>query len=213
MLNHNLIYNFGAFFASCVIVLGYYVYLRRRVRHEPGYAVQVVNARVRAHWVETVMSTGKMDILAIQTLRNSVMAANFMASTAILLMLAVLNFSEGIENLGVHAPVAYSQETIRAVQSGLLLIDFFVAFFCFSMAIRFYNHVGYMITVPADRIADEFSPQRVAAYLNRAGSFYSFGTRTFFFSFPLMLWFIGPWFLISTTVGLVIALYVLDRAL
>lgn len=81
-----MIFNIGAFIVSCVLVAGYYLYLRWRVRHEPGYMMRIVNAQVRTQWVETIMSSGKMEILAIQTLRNSEMA-----STAVLLIIDALN--------------------------------------------------------------------------------------------------------------------------
>ncbi len=216
MFSQNMIFNIGAFIISCVFVAGYYLYLNWRVRKEPGYAVQFVNARVRARWVEMVMSSGKMDILAIQTLRNSVMAANFMASTAVLLMLGVLNLTENIEKLAAPWQLQFltgnEYGKLWTVQLGLLLIDFFVAFYCFSMAIRFFNHVGYMINVSVDNTTNEYSSKQVTAYLNRAGYYYSLGTRTFFFSFPIMLWFFGPYFLIAAAVGIIIALFFLDRA-
>lgn len=75
-------YDMVAFAVSCLLVLVYYLYLSRRTRRTPDSSVHALNARVRERWVEMVMRSGKMDILAIQTLRNSVMAANFMASTA-----------------------------------------------------------------------------------------------------------------------------------
>ncbi|MCI0666513.1 MAG: DUF599 domain-containing protein [Methylococcaceae bacterium] len=216
MFSQNLIFNIGTFTVSCLLVAGYYLYLNWRARHEPGYTVPMVNARVRAQWVETVMSSGKMEILAIQTLRNSMMAANFMASTAVLLMLGALNLSQNIAELAApwqsHALIRNEQGELWTLQLGILLIDFFIAFYCFSMAIRFFNHVGYMISLPGDKMTDEFSCQQVTAYLNRAGYYYSFGTRALFFSFPIMIWFFGPYFLITATLGLIIALFFLDRA-
>ena len=67
----------------------------------------------------------------------------------------------------------------------MLLFDFFIAFYCFSMAIRFYNHVGYMINLGNDSVLSTDLTSLTCRYLNRAGAFFSFGTRSFFFSLPI----------------------------
>ncbi|MGR9106366.1 MAG: DUF599 domain-containing protein [Gammaproteobacteria bacterium] len=216
MFSQYVLANIGAFLISCLLVSAYYVYLTRRSRREPDYTVQGINVRVRIQWIEMVMSSGKMEILAVQTLRNSVMAASFMASTSILLMLGALNLTEHIESLA--APwqsfdlLRSEQGRLWTIQLGLLLADFFIAFYCFSMAIRFFNHVGYMINLPVEKPATESSGQKVAAFLNRAGHYYSIGMRTFFFSFPIMLWFFSPYCLIAATIGIIITLFFFDKA-
>jgi uncharacterized membrane protein len=93
---------------------------------------------------------------------------------------------------------------------GLLLLIFGIAFYYFAMAIRFFNHVGYMINLPYNASTDDGLYQQTAAYLNRAGSYYTFGIRTFFFSLPIILWFFGTGFLILATVSLIAGLAMLD---
>jgi hypothetical protein len=44
---------------------------------DPHFTIQAVNATARAAWVETIMSAGNKDVLAVQTLRNSIMGATF----------------------------------------------------------------------------------------------------------------------------------------
>lgn len=207
--------NLIALIVSILLVLFYYLYLSRRTRNQPDFTVHAMNARVRLRWVEMIMSSGKLEILAIQTLRNSVMASSFMASTAVILIIGTLNFSENIGKLAttwqLFAFSGNAPTELWLIKAGLLLLDFFIAFYCFSMAIRFFNHVGYMINLPADTVMDGFSHQQIAAYLNRAGAYYSFGTRTFFFSLPLILWFFGPYLLILATLVLIASLYSLDK--
>ncbi len=69
-----------ALLVNWLLILIYYLYLSQRVRREPDSSVYALNAKVRERWVDMVMNKGNMEILAVQTLRNSVMAANFMAS-------------------------------------------------------------------------------------------------------------------------------------
>lgn len=204
-----------AFLLSCLLILLYYLYLCRRTRRAPDSSIHALNARIRELWVHRVMSKGGMEILAIQTLRNSVMAANFMASTAVLLIIGALNLSEEIGtwtlqwHSGFLADVESSQ--LWKVKLGLLLLDFSIAFYCFAMAIRFFNHVGYMINLSDDASTGDSLYQQTCVYLNRAGTYYMLGIRTFFFSLPIILWFFGPCFLLLATLVLILGLAMLDR--
>jgi len=204
----------GALLIAVALVLSYHGLLRRRLRKDPHYTVHAVNFVARVHWVERVMSGGGMEVMAVQTMRNSVMAASMMASTAILLMIGALTLSGRGQagdfwhalNFGVTDPRLM---TIKVI---LLIADFFCAFFFFAMAVRFFNHVGYMLNVPVAAGVRALAPARVADYLNRAGSCYTLGTRSFFFCVPLVFWFYGPHFMLAGTVALLAGLYRLDRA-
>lgn len=208
--------NIIAFIISSLLLLLYYFYLHWQTRRCPDFTVHAMNAKVRQQWVEMIMTNGKMEILAVQTLRNSVMASNFMASTAVLLIIGILNLSENTEKLTmIWQPLASMDNApheFYLLKLALLLLDFFIAFYCFSMAIRFFNHVGYMVNLPLDSAVNALSAKQVSAYLNRAGTYYTFGTRAFFFSLPLILWFLGAYFLVMATAILIISLYSLDIA-
>lgn len=201
---------------SLLSFVAYHLLLAWRLRKNPFYTVHAVNNYARIKWVETVMSTEKLDVLAVQTLRNSVMAASFMASTAILLMIGTLTLSGSADNAGsvwhVLNESGGKHEALLAWKLMALLADFFVAFFCFATAVRFFNHVGYMINIPARLGLAGVGPRRVAAYLNRAGYFYVFGTRSFFYCVPLVFWLFGPQFMLIATGVLLVALYRLDKA-
>ena len=173
------------------------------------------NAQIRAEWVNKVMGKESMNILAVQTLRNSVMAANFMASTSILLIMGALNLSDKAQQWVSLWPLSTTLQgslaDIWQIKLGLLLLDFSVAFYYFSMAIRLFNHVGYMINLPRETMLSQDLFKQTCAYLNKAGRYYSLGTRTFFFSLPIILWFFGPHFLILGTLILMGGLIVLDK--
>lgn len=208
-------YDSIAFIISCLLILAYYFYLGRRTRLAPNSSVHTLNAKIRERWVAMIMSRGEKEILAIQTLRNSVIAANFMATTAILLIIGSLNLSEKIAHWSLEwhpAVFAYTLSgEIWQIKLGFLLLDFSIAFYCFSMAIRFFNHVGYMINLSSEEAFDEELYQQTCAYLNRAGSYYTFGTRSFFLSLPIISWFFGPFFLLMATLGLIAGLAMLDK--
>lgn len=203
-------------FALSIFLLGlYHLYLRRRVKQNPAYTVQAVNSMARTAWVERIMQN-EDGILAVQTLRNSTMAATFLASTAVLLIIGVLTLSEQGDKLGSawHSlnVVGATNAQLWLLKLLMLMLDLFVAFFAFSMSIRVFNHVGYMINVPKAAGHKSISPRHVAAHLNRAGSFYSVGMRAYYFLVPLVFWLFGPHFMLIATVGLIFVLFRIDRA-
>jgi uncharacterized membrane protein len=203
-------------FILCALLLAaYHLFLRRKVKNNPAYTVQAVNAIARTAWVENIMRNGK-DILGVQTLRNSTMAATFLASTAVLLIMGVLSLS------GQGDKLEGTWHTLNAIGAKhtemwllkllVMLLDLFIAFFAFSMSVRIYNHVGYMLNVPLNLNHKSISPAHVAVHLNRAGKFYSIGMRAYYFMVPLVFWLFGPHFMVLATVALIPILYHLDRA-
>jgi uncharacterized membrane protein len=210
-----MLYDIIAFTVSMLLIAAYYLFLFKRSCREPDSSVHALNARIREQWVAMVMNSSNKDILAIQTLRNSVMAANFMASTAVLLIIGTLNISEKIGQWSVNwHPYALAQDVsgeLWQIKLGLLLLDFSIAFFCFLMAIRLFNHVGYMINLSEDASTDGGLYKKTCAYLNKAGGYYAFGTRAFFFSLPIILWFLGPYSLVTATLALIAGLAMIDK--
>lgn len=202
--------------ASILLVIAYHLFLRRKIRKDPTYTVGAINRIARTAWVETIMYDGNKDVLAIQTLRNSTMAATFLASTSVLLIIGVLTLSEqggkleatwhALNMVGAKHPELWMTKLI------FLLLDLFVAFFSFAMSIRVFNHVGYMINVPLGLNHKMITPAHVATHLNRAGRFYSIGMRAYYFLVPLVFWLFGPHFMLVSTVGLLLVLYRIDRA-
>src|SRR5690349_19401880 len=90
---------------SVLLIVGYHFFLRVCLKRDPLFTVHALNKLAREAWVDTIMRNEKPDVLAVQTLRNSVMASSFMASTAILLMVGALSTAGGAAHPGssVHA--------------------------------------------------------------------------------------------------------------
>jgi uncharacterized membrane protein len=205
----------GALALSGTLIAAYHAYVRLRLRRDPHYTIQAVNRAARAAWVESVMRDESRLVLAVQTLRNSTMAATFLASTAILLIIGTLNLSsmsESSAEIGRSASFMGTQHADLWLGKLLLLVaDFFVAFFSFSTSIRFFNHVGYHVSLPHDLRPAGLTPTRVAMHLNRAGRYFSIGMRAYYFAVPLLFWLFGPHMLLLAAVVLCVTLYRLDR--
>ena len=204
-----------SFVLSAAALLCYQLYLNWRTRRYPASSAQDVLLAARVVWVESVMQE-RRDILAVQTLRNSTMAASFMASTAILLIIGVLTLSaQGDKLSGTwHALnfMGHVSAEMWLFKLLMMLFDLLFAFFAFSMSVRQFHHIGYSINVPLDRQLECAQPHHVVAQLNRAGIFYRIGMRAYYFTVPLLFWLFGPLFLIGATILLIFFLYRLDRA-
>jgi uncharacterized membrane protein len=202
--------------ASIIMLAGYHLYLRIKVRRNPYYSIQAVNRAARTAWVKGIMQDESRSILGVQTLRNSTMAATFLASTAVLLIIGTLTLSEQTDKL---VNTWHSLNALGSLHPGLwtakllfLLSNFFMAFFSFAMSVRLYNHVGYQINVPAKDRPPAINPKNVAIHLNRAGYYYSLGMRAYYYAVPLVFWLFGPLFMVAATLVLIAVLYHVDRA-
>lgn len=136
-----------AIISNRVLLLCYYGFLVCRVRRNPAFTIHAVNDKARLIWVLDVMENRSKDVMAVQTLRNFVMAATVKASSAILLIMGTLTLtlSGQAENLAKtwHVlNIGGSPDTEWwIIKMMSLLTILIVAFFAFSLAIRLMNHV------------------------------------------------------------------------
>ena len=198
--------------AWTVLVI-YHLRLYLKVKRQPLSTAIGITNHARQMWVKGVIRD-KRDIMAVQTLRNQVMAATFLASTAILICLGAFSaaFRPGVFNDISHALnlLGTKTETLWMFKLMMLGILFFVTFFNFTLAIRYYNHAGFMINTfePEDATV---SGEAVTQVLNRGALHYTIGMRGFYLSVPLALWLFGPiWMLVGSLV-LISVLYRLDH--
>lgn len=206
-------FEYGLSFAALVLLVLYYVYLYRKTKADPLSTAQGLARRTRALWVKSVMESGK-DILAVQTLRNWTMAATFLASAAILIGLGVFNLALTLDKQGelslLVGPLSSGHPGLWAAKLILLGADFLFAFFNFTLAVRYFNHTGFMINLPTDS-STEISVEDVMAILDRGGTHYTLGMRGYYLAVPLALWLFGPLWLLSGTLLLIVTLYRVDR--
>jgi uncharacterized membrane protein len=205
----------AAFVLSALLVAAYYVRLLARTRRDPTSSIHGVNELARGLWVKNVMTNPSKDVMAVQTLRNFIMGASLMATTAAFLILGTLTLTGQAESISrswhVSSGYGSSSAELWIFKVLCLLAVFIVAFFAFAMAIRLANHVVFMVNVPGPWSHPELSPEGVAERLNGAGRHFATGMRAFFFAVPLVFWLFGPLFLVVATAGLVLALHRLDR--
>ncbi|XP_057800718.1 uncharacterized protein LOC131016121 [Salvia miltiorrhiza] len=187
-----------------VVMVSYHLWLLRQVLRRPSTTVIGINAGSRRLWVRAMMGdTGKNGILAVQTLRNNIMASTVLASTAIMLssIIAVLMSSGGGDRF--------------SIKFLSILMCFLGAFLLNVQSIRYYSHASMLINVPTSR-SEDFKDAVTADYVcrtvNRGSYFWSLGLHAFYISFPLFLWIFGPIPMFLSSLVLVFLLYFLDVA-
>jgi len=207
--------NYGISTAAFLLLVAYHVYLYISIHRYPLRTSQGMVRRVRELWVRSVMDERK-DILAVQTLRNWTMAATFLASTAIIIGLGIFNLAVTADKQGELSTllnlVGNDTPGLWTFKLVLLGANFLFAFFNFILAVRYFNHTGFMICLPSEAHA-EFTVETVIAVLARGAMHYTLGMRGYYLSIPLLLWVFGPLWLMAGTILLMLVLYQADRGI
>ncbi|ACN16966.1 conserved hypothetical protein [Desulforapulum autotrophicum HRM2] len=209
----NSLFEIVLVFSTIVILVSYHIHLYLKVRHDPLMTAIGITNHARRMWVNGIMKE-KRDILAIQTLRNQLMAATFLASTAFLICIGSLNaaFRPGvfIEVSNAFNLLGTKTEALWMLKLMLLGIVFFITFFNFTLCIRYYNHVGFMINT-FQQDDPSVSEEAVTHVLNHGALHYTIGMRGFYLSVSLALWLFGSIWMLAGSLVLVAVLYRLDR--
>ena len=203
---------FAAAAASAALVAVYYVILWRISRRHPLRTTLGQHRLARNAWIGVIVAE-KQDILAVQTLRNWSTAASFLASAAILMSLGVLNAAINTEKAATFAQaldfMGSAGGSVWVIKLLILFANLIISFFCFSLTIRAYNHIGFMISLA--RSPDyPLSAAQIGTELNHGGALYAWGMRSTYLTVPLVMWLFGPLGIVLGTTLMLVALYFVD---
>uniref|UniRef100_A0A5B7AFA7 DUF599 domain-containing protein n=1 Tax=Davidia involucrata TaxID=16924 RepID=A0A5B7AFA7_DAVIN len=199
-----------------LITVAYHVWLWHKVRTEPLTTIIGTNARGRRLWVSAMMKDNdKKNILAVQTLRNTIMGSTLMATTSILLcsgLAAVISSTYSVKKPLNDAIYGAHGEFMTALKYVTLLLIFLFSFICHSLSIRFINQVNFLINCPQE---DQYmhcivTPEYVSELLEKGFMLNTVGNRLFYAALPLLLWIFGPVLVFLCSVTMVPVLYNLD---
>ncbi|XP_043706745.1 uncharacterized protein LOC122656335 [Telopea speciosissima] len=194
------------------ILLAYHFWLLYRIINHPTTTVVGINGINRRVWVQSMMEdTSKNGVLAVQTLRNNIMASTLLASTAITLSSVVAVLMANSKARPTVIVFGAQSELGIWIKFFAILVCFLLAFLFNVQSIRYYSHSSILINLPVKKM---LSPQMTTEYVgrtvNQGSYFWSLGLRAFYFSFPLFLWLFGPIPMFICCVVLVFMLYFLD---
>ncbi|XP_073108685.1 uncharacterized protein [Elaeis guineensis] len=158
----------------------------------------------------------KNGVLAVQTVRNNIMASTVLATTAITLASLISVFvAATTTNSAAYSLLVYGNKTapISSVKFFAISLCFILAFLCNVQSIRYYAHVSFLLVVPAAAAASRdggISVAYVSRSLNKGSFFWSLGLRAFYVSFTLFLWIFGSVPMLAGSVVMCCLLYFLD---
>jgi len=87
----------------------------------------------------------------------------------------------------------------------------FTSLVCSAMAVRYYNHAGFILSMPVGSEARGRWGPTAVAYLRRAGLLYSWGLRHLLMVAPVLVFIIYPWAGPLAAAPVVAVLFAFDR--
>lgn len=191
--------------ATVVVSLAYFLWSYWLSPDDPDRLVQARHARFRRDWLSAIRDESGAGILAVQTIRNSLMSASFLASSLMLALMAAFNFTtETFRGLHVAGQAPVGPGTVLLVAKAVLLImTLAFAFAAFVLAVRLYHHVGYMVVLPQE--------PRTGDYLDRAGDYFGLGLRVMPFAGVVLVGYMATPLMPVAALVLVAALVRFDR--
>lgn len=180
----------------------------------PGALAPTMHANLREDWFVSISRKAGTEILAVQTLRNSLMSATMIASTAVLGLMGAATLTAPVVRelvaggaLGGPSPLS-ARLTLDLVLMLLLLLSLVAS----AMSMRYFNHAGFIAGMPTDSDARARWSAAGVRYLRRAGLMYGWGLRHLVMVAPVLVAMLRPVAGPVAAVLVVCGLIVLDRA-
>lgn len=171
---------------TVAILIGYEIWLAVGQRLDPQRVARSAHAGLRAQWFDALSRHKGTEILAVQTLRNSLMAATMTASTAVLGLMGTVTLAAPTLNLGLADSARRPQLTAHLWLELVLLTLLFASLVSSAMAIRYYNLAGFVAAMPVESEARQRWMAAGTAYLRRAGRLYNWGLRHLILIAPIV---------------------------
>jgi len=180
-------------------------------RRHPQRMARYAHARMRGNWAEALSERPGFEIVAVQTLRNSLMSATIGASTSALALMGTITLAGGSVLESVSHLRTEGGIPLRPLLEGLLMLALFASYVCSAMAMRYFNHAGFVMSMPVQ--SEQRKPLEPLArdYVERAGLLYSWGLRFFLMVAPLVAGIVNPLLMPLMTAGLIFVLWFFDR--
>jgi uncharacterized membrane protein len=185
-------------------LLGYRMFLSVMLKTRPDNLFLGKLQQYRKAWIEN-NSGDKNGIVVVQTLRNTIMSASFLASTAVILIMGAFNLLytigaavRGNSLFGTGA----ADPSVEVFKVLLIIIILSYSFFNFTWYIREVNYMSFILNIPKDqldRIEGGDSTSHIAGMFLTSGIYFSLGMRGYYFLVPLMLWFFSPLLMILSS--------------
>jgi hypothetical protein len=207
----NSITTWGSLALSLLLIVVYEIRSHWVSRRDPTRQARFINSHMRMAWARAMSVQPGFEIVAVQALRNTLMSATVVASTAALTLMASLTLGGASLAAGLAQPpgegIGLLHVLLGAAAVGLL----FASFVCSAMSMRFFGNATLVVSMPVA------SPERkrlnplATHYVQRAGQLYSWSLRLFLMVVPAVAGIVHPLSLLPATVALLVALRFFDQ--
>lgn len=172
--------------ATATVLLLYEVLLVVLQRRQPDRLSRARHASLREDWFLAVSALKGSEVLAVQTLRNSLMSATMLASTAALALMGTVTLAAPSLHASFDTARGLSEISPRLMLELLLLALLFASLVSTMMAVRFYNYAGFIGGMPVDSEARKCWAHAGVRYVRRAGVLYGIGLRQLILVVPVV---------------------------
>jgi hypothetical protein len=195
----------------CLVML-YELVQRWYHRNTPLAWARTAHANLREAWFRAVGEQPGSELVAIQTLRNSLMSATLTASTATLgLMGTVTLTASGWPSATESGTIAWPAVSPRLGMELALMVALFIALACAVMAVRSFSHASFIGAMPAGSVSQKQWFATGIEHVRKAGELYSWSLRALLMTAPLVASIAHPMAGPIASIGLIIALWRMDR--
>ncbi len=177
---------------TIAVLLVYEAVLTVANHRRPERMARSAHAALREDWFIAVSQHKGSEILAVQTLRNSLMSATMTASTAMLGLIGTVTLAAPSLHASFGEATMMPSVSPRLVLELLLLALLFASLACSAMAVRYYNHLGFISGMPVESEARKRWADAGTAYVRRAGVLYSWGLRHLILVAPILACLLHP---------------------
>ena len=196
---------------TAAIPLLYELVLWWAQRQRPTHVARTAHANLREEWFSAVGVVPGSEILAVQTLRNSLMSATMIASTAAIGLMGAASLVAPSLHPPLEAGSLLLHVTPRLAMELLLMAILFASLVYSVMAVRYYNHVGFIVSMPVGSAQRGVWAASGAVYVRRAGLLYGWGLRHLILVAPMLGFIVHPLAGPVAAVLVVLALWGFDR--
>lgn len=194
------------------VVLLYELIQRWYHRSTPQGMARVAHANLREAWFRAVTAHPGSELLAVQTLRNSLMSATLTASTATLgLMGTVTLTASRWSDSATQLSLGWPNVSPRLGMELALMMALFISLACAVMAVRSFSHASFISAMPAGSTQQQQWLPTGIEHVRKAGELYSWSLRALLTTAPLVASIAHPMAGPVAAVCLVFALWRLDR--
>ncbi len=197
------------------MVLGYELLQHWRHRHHPLSLARTAHANLREDWFRSISTHEGSELLAIQTLRNSLMSATLIATTATLGLMGTvtLTASSWVTATSPSATGVMSWPSIspRLGTELALMLALFITLTCAVMAVRSFSHASFIGAMPSGSAVQQKWFEIGVEHVRKAGELYSWSLRVLLMCGPMVASMAHPLAGPVAALGLIFALWRLDR--